>query len=649
MHSLRTPPTLCSFAFSCLCAAALAQTPASPSAVPNPFSALGNLFGAGKAASEAADSGARQQRITNEMRNPSGTQEQRAVQLLRNPQEMETLFGQKTVTARDVLKELEVTRKAVAAQNLNMAMVSFFGQSNATPGAQTAQQGGFFGKLMSGDFLSAAVEATLDLLITDLSYKKLEEFFNTMSERNDVLDKVTVDLPNVASSNPQMRQSVLGMAAMIAAIKASSMMLEGNEKSLEAIKASQLKLMDTRRDATKLMAEALLQTNQLDAKAQIAEFKNVEGVELGAEEKEFLNRFKGRPVDELLKDFGAQNVALDYLKRTQPGRWESYRSELVELKTRTNDYTRTAAGVTSATAFTVLFFKRAKTMLETGGLEGASAVLPLTIEGIKEAAGIGRKAMAGLFSTNEPLQGTFLVRDKDGKIVRRGLSAERALATVSKEDLTAFGSSLIRDDTQGEYNKIYRVQPQGMAEIVDRLASKETKKKYAVDRMQIADATDFSFQNVLSPAKGATVKQIGQLGPELFSTPMVANANSPEDQAVALVQKDLMTNTGKLINKDVRNMMFAVLPTGIAKFEPELNVGGAKIEIDAPGAQGLTDYDDWLTAVATRASAQLAAQKAAQDAAANAAASARASAMASPSVAKPARPAAKAPTKKEQK
>ncbi len=606
--------------------AGMAQTTAPPDANPvNPFAALGALLSGRPLANTSTLAVSPNNGTGSASR--AGTMgkannQERAIALLRSPEDMQSLFSQKTVSARSILLELSVIRKGAAQQNLNAAMGAFFGAptAGAAAAAPQAAASNFLGRLFSGDvsgLLSPALDAALDLLITDFAYQKLDDFFNTMAERGDVLDKVTVDLPQVANSNPQMRQTVLGMAALIGALKASSMIMEGNDKILDEIKESQKRVMDTRRSATRVLAEALLQTTQLDERGKIAQLNP--DVALADDEKAFLERFKDKPVAELLRDFGAQNVALSYLKSKDPAAWDSYQLELVKLKTRQSQYVKTLAGVSSAAGFAGMFFKRAKTTLESSGVEGVSAVLPLTIEGVKESVSIGRRAFTGLLSNDEPLDGTFFVRNKQGEVVKRGLTASRALATVGPEDLNAFVGSLIRDDSEGAYKKVYQRLPRAMAETADRLTSKDTKRKYALDRLQIEDSTDFSFQNVLAPTAQATGNKASQLAPEIFSQLMPATTTSPEDLAVVAVQKDMLSNSSKLINRDIRMLMFSQPPAGTGRLEPEIVVGSYFIGIDSPGAQGLADYDDWLIAEATRASEAKAAQAAATAATAAAA------------------------------
>lgn len=521
-----------------------------------------------------------------------------------SPPENNLLSG-KTMSGRELLTELRGLRSGFSSNNPMQALNQLFvpATASATPAKNAARTGSqpapelnalanMFNSQggMGSSAASLIGDIALDLLITEMSYSAIDQFFGQMIDDKDVLAKVSVEVPEMSKLSPSLRKQVLNLSAYLAAIKASGLMIDSSQGEFDAAKASYLRAVDIRKHAVELLGAAL------HARAGLEESRR-EGKKRGSNfltdpaHSTLLEAFKDKKPEELLNDFAAQNAALAYLQKEQPELFKDYRVQVQDLKSHYGAYVKTVAGTTSMLGFSALFLKKTKQLIEREKAAGALALLPLASQGLSELAALAPRVKKTFDSGDDMSEGSFKIKlEGSDKAVKAQLNAKKALAALDSEAQTQFKNRLLNSQGEGLLYALYKRSPKHAGMLLDRLSSKDSRSALVKDYLQLENAAEFSFQNVYEDRLRLNKAQKRGLTTELLGSPLQSAQPDPGDLALLKVQQDIRNNLGNYSNSDLRKLIFAV-PQQKAS-NPSLNLGKMEIQIDALGVAGLAEYDE---------------------------------------------------------
>lgn len=434
---------------------------------------------------------------------------------------------------------------------------------------------------------SFAVDGILEILTAEISYTALDMFFTELLEDKAALEKISVEVPDISKLSPELRKQTVKLAAFLAAIKGSALVIDSGQKEFEKAKDSYKKVIEMREQAAKVLADALLTRDQLEhaLKEDQARGSNM----LSAADLEYLEKFKDKKPEELVRDFAAQNLALTYLRGKNPEAWRNYSQGVQEVKSHYGAYVRATAGAGSMLGFSALFLKQAKKMLDQQGILGGATLLPLTSQGLSEVVSLAPR-LKNVFDFGDDLtQGSFLVM-QGNEAVKRQASAKKVFSSIDDDTLVRFRGDLIRGKGNGYLFRLYQKSPLALGQLSDRVVSRDARNSFTKDYLKLENDADFSFNNALGGKLASKRKNMAQ---DIYMHPVDAAATEADDKAVANVQKDLLTNLNQYSNSDLRKILF-VNSTGTAA-HPRIDIGDYSVRIDTIGLEGLLDYDDFVS------------------------------------------------------
>ena len=501
----------------------------------------------------------------------------------RPPEQLDKLFTGEPLSGDALMLEMKTLRSSIASNSLNTAMSSLLGQSGS--GAAPASPGGMFGG--AGFFSSVASSVTdvlLDTLISELSYQALDTFFSSMTEKPGLLKEVQITLPKTnATMTPEMKQQLVTMASFLVAIKASGKIIDASENDFNSSKDSYRKVLDSRVKASALLGDAFYARSGLFASQQEGKARGQKF--LSDSDLAYLESFREAKPEDFIRDFNAQNIALEYLRKSNPTEYADYRVGVHEFKNHYGAYSRTAVGATSMLAFSALFLKRAKSMVEKNGLLAAPSLLPMVGDGLKEVTTLAPRVKKMIENSPDAQDGSFTMKLGSGE-TKRELNATKVFASLSEDNRANFQAELFKNGQAGYFGKLGEIYPLVAGRILDTLVEKNNRKVFVKGYLQEDDLPDFSFQNALSD----NARKTRELKASLFRSAPTSTATADDEKAIALVQNDVRSKLNKWDNSMLRRVMFANRDT--KKRDIEMTLNGNTIGIDSPGMKGIMEYEE---------------------------------------------------------
>lgn len=508
----------------------------------------------------------------------------------------------KMMPATELLTELRGLRSGFASPNPMKSMDSMFAQPmQALSGAAmkngvapaTAAQANLLGGLNLSSAGSMLTDIALDTLISDMSYSAIEQLFGQMTDDKDILRRVAVEIPDTSKLAPPVRKQVLSMAAYMAAIKASGVMIDASLKDFEAAKSSYLKAIEIRRKAVEVMGEALTAQAGLEASEAEGKKRGTNYISNPAD-KALLESFRGRKIEDLMNDFEAQNVALNFAKNKRPELFKNYTLEVQQVKTHYGAYARTMAGAGSMLGFTAIFLKKAKTMFEQQGPASIQLLQPLAMQGLQEAISLAPRIKNTFDGGDDIVDGSFKIRvEGQEKPVKSKLTAKKALDALDSDTQNQYKDSVINPKGNGLVFALYKRNPKQAGALIDHLSSKETRNAISKHYLQRADATDFNFQNAYDGKFPLSKAEKTDLSTQLLASLIVSKAPDEGDKALIKAQEEIRGNLSKYNNEDLRKLIFAAPNQN--KLTPGITIGKTTIQIDALGISGMAEHDEIMS------------------------------------------------------
>lgn len=490
----------------------------------------------------------------------------------------------KTVKAsgRDLLNELVAMKQgfAIGQPTSLFSQVELKALSGNVGAAAPANAANPLGNLVNGLF-SGGSDALLDILIAQMSYAAIDGVLGQLLDDKSILEKIEVELPNPSRFEPGIRKKVLTMSAYLVAVKAAGSVIGSGQTSLEKAKDSYKDVIAMREQQARLLGEGAFVRDGMVATLKEEKARNT--VLIGEEDRNYVNSFAGKPVDELFKDPRAVNIVFNYLRARDPNRFKDYELKVAEVKSHYDSYVRATLGAGSMMGFTAMFARQAKKFIEQYQIAGAAELMPLVQQSATEALAMAPKVVSVFQNSDGQLDGTFTL-ERNGEVLKAGVSAEKVLATLGEDGRKQFRSELIASaDKKSLLYRLYTRAPLAAIEITDEATSKDARNEFAKSVLAL-DVTPFLFRNAFVNLPAGEKKKLGQ---KVYMEP--AGEDDEAERAYGKLQKEIADKALSLRNTDLRMLMYASSVSGA--HSSSLRVGDYVIRLENPGVSGIADYE----------------------------------------------------------
>ncbi len=485
-----------------------------------------------------------------------------AFKSIRSAKDMEMLFERGEITGKEALTELKAMKMAVHGGGTQAAMAQLMGFDSASLGAGgEAQQAQQFMTLLSNLGSGNFSDAAMDMLVTNLSITALEQFFTLLTENPNFFADEKVPLPKLtAVMAPQQRQRVLVLAASLVAVKGSNKIVEASKNDFDRAKAGYLRLIEKREKAANVLAAAIDAWRMASEEQKELEARKLEAW-LKKEDLEFLAGFSTETqLKEFAKDFTAQNIALEYLRKKGDSEYNEYKAEADEYVSNLNGHLRKTVGLGSLLGFSSLFLKEGRRAFKQEGAVSALVVLPFADQFVSELGKAATEGLPGLvggvFSDLFGGEDEFRIDKTDGTVVKKGTGASGVISFLTGEEAISgqFVTNLYRDDNRGY---LYRANlcNNGAAGMLDKAVSDEAKKEFVKSFYKLEEASDFTFKNAFEGVFQA--KRKNELISSLLSADYRDKDGNATQKAIGAVQKTSEAGLAKLDSRDLAQVIFA--------------------------------------------------------------------------------------------
>lgn len=433
--------------------------------------APGGQAGTGQAATAATRNG-----------KPGAAEQLGAPLATRQPQGLQSLFAKGTVNGRDLMTELTAIKSAGTRRG-GHALSQLLGQVPDNGDAahnlmQTLSQ--------SGSVRDAGVKVALGVLERELkgavrryAFQQLTDHFATMTGDPKALEAETVQLPPVQALTPQQAQRVVTMAAMLVATRMTGKMLKQAQQDAKSLDQEYAHLISRREQAAKLLQDALA-----------GGLSGPSGSALTGQDLSYLRTLS---VGDFVKDMGAQNLALRYLRVADPAAYKSYQVESEGLSKRAQAVARTLSGTAAFGAMVALF----STEMSKVGRNNLPELLisgPILLSFLTEVPavlshGVGAwtDTLGSVWSDTKTYRVSF-----DGKTEDVGSASAVFKRLRERGVLPELQQAMFRDASRGLLHSVYQCDRTEAGRMLDTAVDGSSRAQFA-KAINLPDPDEFSF------------------------------------------------------------------------------------------------------------------------------------------------------------
>lgn len=438
----------------------------------------------------------------------------------RSPQGITTLLAKGTVRGDELVGELIAMRQLMQRQRSMRAIAGFAGSIDS----MAANPVNISSNLRDTAFrlaIDAVLQSMRDQALS-VAFNALESHMSLMIDDPTLLQRETIRLPSPQGLNPVQQQRAVTMGAIVVMMRVTNQVLAKARKDFEGIEAEYGQLLARREKAAEVLYQALARGSS--GRDQVAAV-------LRKEDMEFLDSGLARmPLAEFARDLGAQNVALAYLSRTDPGAFAAYRTQADGLLGRTRGFLRLSSGAVAFSSMVSVFAQETLTAVRGKQAPEILSLLPMSVEFVTEAPALVKVALeAGSEGVLVPFKSSKRFRVMQGDAGMADLSnAREVFAELDKREATpVLREALFRNGSSGLLHKMFLCSPPEAGRLLDAALPAAERDSFA--KAFIApDIVRYSFANAFeTPAEQLRPKE-RELGDELLRDDQRERARSME-------------------------------------------------------------------------------------------------------------------------
>lgn len=451
---------------------------------------------------------------------------------------VQQLFSKHTVTGADLINELMALQNSPSRNALAGVVAN---TSSELHGANST------GIDVQGKIMDVALHFLNDQVVS-YSHSTLDSYMNTLTGNKDALNKESIDLPAVSTTNTMtlsQKQSVLTMAALVVAARISHKTLDAAKKNFDGLEKEYTALLDRRAKTAELMADVVDRRRKAIAAKDELATRQIEADMsqwLSKEDMAFIDAFGAdRPLQDFANDLGMQNLALQFLRHSDPQAYADYRAQTDGLMGRSRAYLQTMAGVAAFGGFTALFTKEVAKIASEKNTSATLSAMPFAWAFVQEAIPSMKLSVETLYTgiVIEPTRSSHNYRVAQGEQLTDVAHAKNVFESLAAgHEEQRFTDALFRDDAPGFLYHVYLCDAPQAGHMMDMAVPSINRKQFAESYLQVADSSDFLFSNLLSDS---TTASTNNAAPADVVTPLLARDQRTRADSVQIGEVQRLT------------------------------------------------------------------------------------------------------------
>lgn len=510
----------------------------------------------------------------------------------RDQNQLRALLGRGSISGAELLTELRTMREVASQQRSQQAMAQFM---SLAPGALSPGQTASRANSTEGMLLKLALDALFSLLeqqATTIAFDALDRHLQSMTDDPQLLARERVSLPSPKGLNAAQMQRAVTVAALVVGARATNKMLVKARADFASVENDYERLINRRETAAKVLFDALRSGHASTAG-------------LDGPDTQFLRQGAQKmTVAQFANDMAAQNLALEYLRRTDPTAYQEYRQETDGMLARTKGYLRTTAGVAAFGALMLTFANQMRGAAQQSNATEILTLLPNAMDFAVETPSLLRAATeASADGVTLPFRSAskrFRLYSDGVPIGDLGSASAVFQALQQRGADLLLAEALFRDGSIGLVYKMYQCDRSGAGALLDSATSDSQREDFA-RRYRIQAVDDFSFAQAF--AKPGADRRLAELGDELLARDH-RQRTSDTTMALAAVQKQVAASATRWDDDELMRLILANRE-GVAALST-LQLGTTSVRV-VPSAQSIYAYESLLEGCrpeATAATAQ---------------------------------------------
>lgn len=502
---------------------------------------------------------------------------------------LQTLFARGTVSGRDLIFELRAIQAMNRAQRTQRSFATLMGAVDRSVASRSTQAFNW------NQLVKGVTDAMVAEIRTSVSNAALDQFLTTVVGDEQALARETITLPSARGLNRFQQQRIANMAAMVIGARIAERVLTDADKTFTNMEGEYQDLMTRRQQIAGVLADvvdkrrkALAAKDEMAARQMTGELSRY----LGPEDIQFIDTFaKDMSLKEFSNDFAMQNIALQYLRKSEPKAYQDYRAKADGLVGHARAYVKTIGGVAAYGGLLVGFFKEANDMAQTQNGQEIISALPLGSEFISSMVPLVPTVAKTTFSgvVIEPTEdvtgwlfGTkrFRVTTAQGDAdARSATDVYKAIQQAGEE--ARFQEALFRGNSSGFLYKLYTCDGAEVGRMIDNTVQAETLERFQREFVRNT-AVDFSFVNALSDPRSPRHSQIVS---QFLDSDQRQRSNQP---IVGETQRQVASGYGKWTESQLTRLILAN-HTG-SPSHAQMQVGGVQVRL-IPSMTAVVEYE----------------------------------------------------------
>jgi hypothetical protein len=464
---------------------------------------------------------------------------------LRSAVTLQGLFAKGTVNGAELLTELIAVRTLMRDQRSAAAVGALLGPPLPAGSPAAADP--------TAMALKLAMDKTEDLIkpyVASIGFGALDLHLKTMIEDPTLLGSERIKLPSPRNMTQAQMQRVINMAAILVATRVTAKILKKAQEDFANVEGDYTRLITRREAAAQVLYGVLTQAGAGGAPQLAGMYSD--------DDWRYLRDNVGRmSIKDFANDLGAQNLALNHLRQTDPKAWADYKARSDGLLSVTKGYIRTTAGVTAFAALLANFGNETIGAIQKNKGADILGAMPLAWEFIKEVPPVLRSAWqvgaAGVIEL--PMKANKRFRVVEGAAATDLARAGDVFAAMKKKGAEPlFNEALFRTGNDGLLYKLYRCDKSEVGRMLDVAVPMAEREKFAA-RVLPKDAVRFSFANAFNAPGDSSRAQ--ELGDELLRRDHRERTDAVNGVALGEAQRAATKGAGNWNNDQLLRLILA--------------------------------------------------------------------------------------------
>jgi len=439
----------------------------------------------------------------------------------RNPAAVQTLFKQREVSGTELIAELATLRTLGSRGSGSARQLAGCSPLLAQPsqGNNGKIDWGGVLKNVAGSLSESMLEkytegGTADGSASAFSPGAMTAHLDKLLGDTQLLSQEKVKLPEAAQLTLDEQKRMLTMAALVVGARVSGKLLTRAKSDFDNLETEYTGLIDRREKAATLLFDVLQKRQRTkETQQELAARRGSGGPDLASvlnkEDLAALDRLPANmTLGEFANDFTAQNVAMQWIRRTDPEAYKSYRASADGLVGRTRAYVRSITGVAAFGGMVALFAREVVAMNKNRKPAEIIASAPFAYEFLKETWPLVQIS-ADVAMQGVVVQPAKVIAPKRFRVTQEGSApvevadAEEVYKLLAERQVTPLMTgAFFRSDAPGLLQRLYQCDAVETSRMIDATLTASERSQFAAGYLRRPDGDTFTFTQMARDSTG---------------------------------------------------------------------------------------------------------------------------------------------------